>query len=327
MLKYCELCDEHHLEVRKKVVTTDFRNTKIEYESEAGFCPNLEEEILIDDMLDKNLKNMREAYRSKVNLLTSDEIKNIRDKIGVSQKNLGIILGMGEATIGRIESKIIQDRSTDDAIKRLIEDPTYLLERLELVKDKIGPKVYSKIINNIDENEEISIYNYKILKIKYSKYKLKSKLNGLKELNLEKVENMIIYFINNCEHVFKTKLNKLMWYADFESFKCNQVGITGLTYIHKPYGAVPEGIDEILKISKKINITEEINEDFGSVYFKISALENFNEDLFSDKELIILNKVVNKFKNFKNREISNYMHEEEAYKHTKENSIIDYNFA
>lgn len=327
MFKYCNLCDENHLEIRKRIETTEFKNVEIEYESEFGYCPELDEEILIDGMLNKNLTKMRDAYRKKIGLLTTDEIIELREKLGVSQKNLGIILGMGEATIGRIESKFIQDRTTDDAIRRLIEDPIYLLERLEVVKEKIGDKVYKKILDSIDEKEEIIIYNHKILKIKYSKHKEKCKLNGLKELNLEKIENMIIYFANSCEHVFKTKLNKLLWYADFYNFKCNKEGISGLTYIHKPYGAFPEGIEEILKISKRINVSEDINEDYNSIFYNIKPLNTFNASLFSPHELKTLDKVSKKFKSYRNREISDYMHKEEAYKHTKDNQIINYTFA
>jgi hypothetical protein len=234
---------------------------------------------------------------------------------------------MGEATIGRIESKVIQDRTTDDAIRRIKEDPIYLLERLEVVRDRIGEKVYKKILSKIDLEREIQTYNYKILEVKYSRYKEKSKLNGMRNLNLPKIENMIIYFIKHCKKVFKTKLNKLLWYADFKSFEVTKKGISGLVYTHQPFGAVPLGIEEILKFSENIMVEEKENTEYGSTYFEINSLGEFNETLFSHEELAALEIVAKKFKNTGNREISDYMHEEEAYIHTKNNQEINYSFA
>ena len=325
-LKMCDLCGEEHLEIKKRIVETELKGEAIEYESEYAYCPDLDENILIENMLDKNLNRMRNAYRRKVNLLTSDELVDLRSGLGMSQKNMGIILGMGEATIGRIESKVIQDRTTDDTIRRIKEDPIYLLTRLEIVRDKIGEKVYKKILSKLDIEKEISIYNYKILEIKYSQYKEYSKLNGMCRLDLEKIENMIIYFVNNCKDVFKTKLNKLLWYTDFKNFKETEKGITGLVYTHKPFGAVPIGIEEILKLSTKIKIEEKENKEYGSTYSKITSLSEFNEKLFNPKELNLLEKVAEKFKKTGNREISDYMHEEEAYIHTKNDQVINYKF-
>ena len=44
-------------------------------------------------------------------LLTSDEIVAIRESHGLSQADLAKLLGWGEATISRYESKAIQDEA------------------------------------------------------------------------------------------------------------------------------------------------------------------------------------------------------------------------
>lgn len=44
-------------------------------------------------------------------LLTSDEIVAIRESYGLSQVDLAKLLGWGEATISRYESKAIQDEA------------------------------------------------------------------------------------------------------------------------------------------------------------------------------------------------------------------------
>lgn len=85
-LQMCELCGEEHLEIKKKIVKTELKGKFIEYESEYAYCPDLDEDILIGNMLDKNLNKMRDAFRKKVKLLTSYELVDLRGELGVSQK-------------------------------------------------------------------------------------------------------------------------------------------------------------------------------------------------------------------------------------------------
>ena len=49
--------------------------------------------------------------------------------------------------------------------------------------------------------------------------------------------------------------------------------------------------------------------------------------VINDDELMILNEVIKKFKRFKTQQIVEYMHEEIAYKKTKEEDIIPYSLA
>lgn len=60
-----------------------------------------------------NLLNARNSYRRAHDLLTSDQIVAIRELYGLSQVDLAKLLGWGEATISRYESKAIQDEAYD----------------------------------------------------------------------------------------------------------------------------------------------------------------------------------------------------------------------
>jgi len=54
-------------------------------------------------------------------------------------------------------------------------------------------------------------------------------LNGYKAPNLTRINNMILFFSEKAKP-FKTKLNKLLFYADFLHFKRTCFSISGLTY-------------------------------------------------------------------------------------------------
>lgn len=64
-----------------------------------------------------------DAYKKKVGLLTASEIKEIRAKRGMSQRQLAKFLDIGEKDITRYENGSVQTRSIDNMI-RLVGDDT-----------------------------------------------------------------------------------------------------------------------------------------------------------------------------------------------------------
>lgn len=51
----------------------------------------------------------------------------------------------------------------------------------------------------------------------------------LKKIDPEKFENLVSYIASRVT-LYKTSLNKFLWYIDFLNFKTNSRSITGLTY-------------------------------------------------------------------------------------------------
>lgn len=322
----CKFCDENHLELRHETKRVTLKGIEVEYDHKFFYCPDLEEEFEEGDLIDENLNAARNAYRKKVGLLTSDEIKAIRDRFSLSQKDLAILLSMGEVSITRIETKVIQDKTTDDTIKRIEDDPVFLLHSLESNREKLGKK-YNVIKNKLNPTEEAFKYNDKIIEVYYSEVMKKENLVGNSKLSLKKIENMIIFFLLNCNTVYKTKLNKLLWFADFFNYKKFNFSISGLAYQHKPLGAVPVAINEILNSLEHIQVEEKENLDYGSVYFEISTTKKFDSSYFTEEELSSLEKIAQEFKTIGNRQISDIMHEEKAYIETKDKEYINYEFS
>ena len=105
----CPLCDKtHEIEERKRTTTIIIKGEEVTYEERFYFCANSDEdenEFETGTMTNENLLNARNAYRVKMGLLTSDEIVAIRESYGLSQVDLAKLLGWGEATISRYESR------------------------------------------------------------------------------------------------------------------------------------------------------------------------------------------------------------------------------
>ena len=65
-------------------------------------------------------------------------------------------------------------------------------------------------------------------------------MTGYVSLSLVKIKAVMLYFINKMDEIYVTKMNKLLFYTDFLSYKRQGYGMTGLEYAALPYGPVPD---------------------------------------------------------------------------------------
>ena len=97
----------------------------------------------------------------------------------------------------------------------------------------------------------------------------------------DKLKNVILYLLDKCGNTFNTKMNKLLFYTDFLSYKQYGKGITGLTYNAIQYGPVPLRWDRVYSLID--DVYPEIIE-FVNKWLEIS-----NKELSSDKSSSKLN--------------------------------------
>ena len=200
----------------------------------------------------------------------------------------------------------------------------FALESLDKHKERFSLAKYTRIRNDIsDKVEEVGTLYMKKQEINslYVKFDEENDLNGYKLLDIEKLGNVIGYFASYVNNLYKVKLMKLLWYADALYYKRYKIAMTGLVYKHMPFGALPIALDEIIHLPT-VQVKEElINYD---LCYKILPKEEINLSSFTLKELSVLEEVATKFKDYKAREIVDYMHEEKAYIETEPNQLISF---
>ena len=82
-------------------------------------------------MLNENLTRCRNAYRIQNGLLTSKEIAGIREEYGLTSEEFSKILGFKEDRIKRLEAKVIQDKETDQLIRRFHTDKDFAADLVQ----------------------------------------------------------------------------------------------------------------------------------------------------------------------------------------------------
>lgn len=326
--KLCLLCMEEHLV--HTVEETDcelFKGEKVSFTAKYEYCSATEDLLETEEMVKANSLAMKDAYREKLNLLTSIEINEIRDKYDISQKDFSEVLGWGRATITRYENHQVQDRAHDDVLRKISFDPKWFLEKLYEAKEKgkISKKAFLKSLHEANEQYKKKKNQYLIDSI-YASYAdvEDASITGNLELNLNKVIEMINYFSEKVNSLHKVKLMKMLWYSDILHFKRKEKSISGLVYSALPMGAVPLGYEQIVLLDGVQFDTLQYGETIG---YKFKPSPGFEVTELTGDEIQTLDDVISQVGNMNTDEIINKMHEEEAYMYTPSNGVISYLFA
>lgn len=145
-----------------------------------------------------------------------------------------------------------------------------------------------------------------------------------------KQKNIILYFLHHINNAYlgKTKLMKLLYYADFEFYEQQKRSITGDQYLAMNFGPVPRNAENLLK---KMETAEEILIKTGILgsYEQVKYYPNAAPamDIFDKSELEHIENITKRFEHWTASQMSNQTHEEYPWKTTQWGEVIDYNLA
>ena len=294
-------------------------------------CEDSGEQFTSAALDELNMNQVYNQYRDKFNIPFPDEINNIRSKYGLSASKMSEILGFGVNSYRQYEAGEIP--SVDNAkLIQMVDDPQNFMEMTALcgtLDEKARVKYIQKAIFLAEEKKR-NIFN-----INFKEYLLGNHLadiySGYRNPNFEKITEMVVYFSDKLSP-FKTKMNKLLFYADFLMFKQSCFSISGMRYKAIEMGPVPinfQSIFEYLANKNEIDIfTTEFPQGYIGEQFKAKNDRPFRVELFSENELNVLEKVANVFKPTSTNQIIEISHLEEAWKKNEKNkSVISYEYA
>lgn len=325
--KLCLSCMEEHIVKRVEIEEENiFKGITVSYPARYEYCDRTEEYLTFGGTLNSNNLAMKDAYRKKVGLLTSQEIVSIRELYGISQKDLCKILNWGSSTIGRYESSQVQDSVHDDVLRLIADDPGLFLKLLKRAKDTLSSKTFLRSLAHGNElfRKRKDRYLRASLEASYAEYTGNSDLTGDTALDIDKVTDVVSYLSQKVSNLHKVKLMKMLWYCDFLSYKRTGKAITGLVYSAKAMGALPIGHD-ILILLDGIEYEEVEYSKYVGCRFK--APSGFKITKLSPAEVQIINEVIERFGSYNARQIVKCMHGEEAYLKTPISQPISYKHA
>ncbi|MCL1875801.1 MAG: DUF4065 domain-containing protein [Synergistaceae bacterium] len=328
----CPKC-ESYCKVNSEERTEEFvvRGNKISISGEVDVCANCGT-IFWTDKYDALMKSAYEEYKKGNGLLSSDEIRQIRENYGLSQDLFASILGIGSASIQRYETGAVQTPVYDGIIREAHNAPQ-LLKLLEKNRNNISPKDYTLAKINIERNIGPRISPLR----GYLDYELinnssPSLWNGNRVFSHEKFQSVLAHTLFRLlnKEAYITKLNKLFFFIDFAMYKAHGYSITGLHYVRWEYGPVPAGrisyyLYDYAEELGIVLIRENEREDgISRILFlnNISIPNTLNAD-----EMEIVEEVLLKIGQLSAKALSGKSHKERAWIETSPNEKISYSFA
>jgi putative zinc finger/helix-turn-helix YgiT family protein len=307
--------NKENLKVRKEIVVV--KGMTIEFEEYYKIDDITGEEIFDREIEIENDLRLYDIYKKKKGLLTSNQIKNIRNKYEMTQKEFAIAIGVGEITIHRFENGSIQTDSID-AIIRLSEDPDNMYELLMKNQTNLLKLVYNKIEKKIKELQNLK-------KHRIANFKLEDFNNEkIQTFDVEKIANILIERYNNkcndltqiynidktiCnEYITQLKLQKLLYYIQGLSLAIFKKPAFTNKILAWDYGPVVDEIYQRYKRYKGVPIkNKEKNNEINNGLNKIIDI------------------VIDSYGQLEIKKLIDLTHEEEPWLKTNKNDEIDIN--
>lgn len=118
--KTCPICDAT-MELRATNKTVTFRDVEIDYSADLSYCNICEIESGSVEQTASIQKQISNKYRQTQELLSGEEIKELRADKGWSQVKLAEQMGVGIASIKRWENIDIQSRAMDNHLRHHLQ--------------------------------------------------------------------------------------------------------------------------------------------------------------------------------------------------------------
>ena len=328
---FCSNCEkETRLELITKVEVIRVRNKPIKIELQYLRCVECGDEVFDPTLNVDPFSLAYRKYRKEYGFLQPEEIREWRKANSLTQGELAKLLGVGSATISRYENGALQDPSHEKLL-RLAMNPSNLLQLIEESEGVFTESKKRKLVEGLRQVEAGGHSIDSTIMVSFGNYE-PNEYSGYRKLDLEKLYGAILFFSK--KGVSKTKLNKLLFYADFKHYKEYAISITGARYAHVPFGPAPDNYEiyyGALSSQKGIAFIEEIyparrggEPVVGEI---IKAAKKPGLSLFAASELRIMASVQEDFEKYNAREITDFSHKEVGYRETENGDTISYNYA
>lgn len=313
--------------LQKESRSLEFRKESFPVIYHYYFCEESNEQFTTTDIDELNMIQLYNQYREKFHLPFPDEIKSIRKKYGLPANKMSEILGFGINSYRNYENGEVPNQANARLIQ-IAKDPNKFKDLVKL-SDVLNDKRRDKLISKI--NELIEIQNASLFSFEFQDYLLgdhiSDEFSGYRKPSLEKLTEIVVYFSEKL-NPWKTKLNKLLFYADFLHYKKTCFSMSGARYRAINMGPVPNNFNSIFEYMVNnddiyVKITEFLNGE--GEQFKPSKNRQFNHELFTELELEVLDELTIKFKDASTTEMIDISHQEKGWKENeKEHKMISY---
>ena len=133
----CPIYGSGTIKVERKPEIFEYKGQSLTLELTVYSCNVFGEEFFDNEEMKKHQKTIKDFQRRVDGLLTSEKIKQIKEKYGLSQWELARILGIAEKSIAKYEADFVTQSKTINNLLHVIGEFPKVLEFLKQLNEKV----------------------------------------------------------------------------------------------------------------------------------------------------------------------------------------------
>ncbi len=326
MLAFCLECGmEVAAQVEHRAEPIPVKGTEYHVSVSVPVCSVCGTEAFVEELEEDAIQRAFDLYRKEHGLIFPNEIRELRELYGLTQKGLAVLLGWGDVTITRYENGSLPSRAHND-ILMLLRRPSTILEFVERGKHRIGMEEYNRLCQQIREAfpDNSSRLEREVFRLEEAVGREADIFHGDRRFSFSKLANMGVYFAARAT-CYKVKFMKLLWFADFVAYKRLGRSISGLPYVALPMGPVPDEYRWLMSLLEEEGwVAVEPAFEVGE---RIIAEREPSIEMFAEEENRVLQSVLQELGSLSTDEIVDLSHKEDAWQRTYPGERISYTFA
>ena len=272
------------------------------------------------------LSQVTNQYRAKHGIPYTDEIIALRERYGLSASKMSVILGFGANQYRLYEMGEVPSESNGKMI-RSVMNPKVFLDLVNSSRHQLTDKEYDKIVARMEEviaqSDEWHSERWTLDRLFRSG---RGVANGFAPLSTARLKNLLLYILGKMGDTFQTKMNKVLFYIDFLSYRERGMAISGLAYNAIDFGPVPQRWDRVYSAFDEVEQQTKLVHDQECVALTATAAADMGG--FTIEEKAIIDEICEKMKSLSAHDISDLSHREPAWKnHLHQSETIPYSEA
>ena len=148
--------------LQKKDIVKNIRDKEYTFAITVAVCAECGEEMSIPGLMDKNVQEIDEQYRSAEGI---DDIERLMKIYKIGKAPLSLALGFGEVTIPRYLEGQVPSKEYSNIMKTALSSPTYMKQKLMENREKLTDAAYRKAFAAAESIESLFAVSDKMLRV------------------------------------------------------------------------------------------------------------------------------------------------------------------
>lgn len=320
----CAFCCGNALQM-VELIKISYRKEDFKVHKKYYKCQNCKEQFTTDELDNVNINQVYDQYREKYNIPFPEQLIKARESYGLSAAKMAGVLGFGTNIYRNYENGEVPNLS-NGTLLNIAMQPKEFLKIVESKDSLFTKRQFEKTIQNIEKLVLADDNTNYLKKLLWDDRKTPNELSGYSMPSFEKFANIVLFYLEANENIFKVKMNKLLYYTDFLHFKRFGHSISGYMYQAVQMGPVPFRYDAIYDLLTYENFIDFVFADVKSSQVdKPVPLKKFDKTLFTPGEIEVMDEIFKRFNKINTGELIELSHNEKGWiEENKKKGLISY---